>query len=346
MMIAAARRPDDGSACAILWPTVLYVLYGKDSFSLRERLVELRASLDADGMLSSSTTVLDGRKTSPAEVMAACDTVPFMSANRLVIVEGLLSRLTGGKRGGEAEAWLPLAEHVAEMPPTTHLVLTDGEVAPGNPLLADLKGKGEVREFKPLGQRAVAPWIERRAQAIGLKLTREAARLLAEFVGEDLWTLAGELDKLSVYANGETVSEDDVRALVAAVRETSIFPLVDAIVEGRPAAALRLLRQMLRQDAGPQYVLAMVQRQLRHLAVARDMLDAGEGGRAIGGALRLPDFALDRLLDQAPRYSAARLRQAFRRLLEADMQIKRGVYGGELALELLVQDLAEARRAA
>lgn len=329
---------------------MLYVLYGKDSFSLRERLDELRASLDSDGGLSSSTTVLDGRKTSPAEVMSACDTVPFMSANRLVIVEGLLSRLpagrqgmTGGKRGGEAEAWLPLAEHVPEMPPTTHLVLSDGEVAPGNPLLAALKGKGEVREFKPLGQRAVAPWIERRANAIGVKLTRGAVNLLAEYVGPDLWTLAGELDKLSVYANGETVSEDDVRALVAAVRETSIFPLVDAIVEGRPAAAVRLLRQMLRQDAGPQYVLAMVQRQLRHLAVARDMLDAGAGGRAVGSALRLPDFALDRLLDQAPRYSAARLRYAFRRLLEADLQIKRGIYGGELALELLVQDLAEAQ---
>jgi DNA polymerase-3 subunit delta len=286
--------------------------------------------------------------------MAACDTVPFMSANRLVIVEGLLSRLTGGRKGGaqtggrppDAEAWLPLADHIPEMPATTHLVLTDGEIAPGNPLLAALKGKGEVREFKPLGQRAVAPWIERRAQAAGLRLRQGAVNLLAEFVGPDLWTLAGELDKLAVYANGETVTEDEVRALVAAVRETSVFPLVDAIVEGRPAAAVRLLRQMLRQDAGPQYVLAMVQRQLRHLAVARDMLDAGAGGRAIGAALRLPDFALDRLLDQAPRYSAARLRYAFRRLLEADLQIKRGVYGAELALELLVQDLAEGRRAA
>jgi DNA polymerase-3 subunit delta len=325
--------------------TVLYVFYGKDSFSLRDRLDELRASLDADGMLSTSTTLLDGRKTTPAEVMAACDTVPFMSACRLVIVEGLLSRLTGGRKGGEAEVWLPLADHLDAMPPTTHLVLTDGEVSAGNPLLAALKGKGELREFRPLGQRAVGPWIDKRARAIGLKLSPGAARLLAEFVGDDLWTLSGELDKLSVYAGGGTVSDDDVRALVAAVRETSVFPLVDAIVEGRPAAAVRLLRQMFRQEAGPPYILAMVQRQLRHLAVARDMLDAGAGGRAIGEALRLRDFALEKLLDQAPRYSASRVEQAFRRLLEADLQIKRGVYGGELALELLVQDLAETRPA-
>ena len=71
----------------------------KDSFSLREMLEELRSSLDADGMLDSSTTVLDGSKTSLPEVTAACDTVPFLSAQRLVIVEGLLARLAGGGRG-------------------------------------------------------------------------------------------------------------------------------------------------------------------------------------------------------------------------------------------------------
>ena len=74
---------------------VPYVFFGRDSFSRRERLDGLSESLDADGMLASSATVLDGRKISLVEVRAACDTVPLMSANRLEIVEGLLSRLAG-----------------------------------------------------------------------------------------------------------------------------------------------------------------------------------------------------------------------------------------------------------
>ena len=328
---------------------MLYVFFGKDSFSLRQRLDELRGALDADGMLASSTSVLDGRRATLAEVTAACDTVPFMSAHRLVIVEGLLSRFGGGrarKRGGEVEAWLRLAEYVERMPPSTHLVLVDTEAEGDSALVEALRGKGEVREFRPLAQRAVSDWIRARAAARGLQLSSAAARLLADFVGNDLWALSGELEKLSVYAAGRPVGEDDVRALVAAVRETSVFPLVDAIVEGRPAAAIKLLRQMFRQESGPQYVLAMIQRQLRHLAVAREMLDAGESGRSIGQALRLPDFALDKLLEQAARYSQPRLQSAFQHVLEADLQVKRGVYDGELALELLVHDLAEpARRA-
>jgi DNA polymerase-3 subunit delta len=329
---------------------MLYVFFGKDSFSLRERLEELRASLDADGMLSSSTSVLDERRVTLAEVTAACDTVPFMSAHRLVIVEGLLSRFGGGgrgrKRGGEVEAWLPLAEYVGRMPPSTHLVLVDTEAEGDSALVEALRGKGEVREFRPLVQRAVSDWIRARAASKGLQLSPAAARLLADFVGNDLWALSGEMEKLSIYAGGSPIGEDDVRTLVAAVREATVFPLVDAIVEGRPAAAIKLLRQMFRQGSGPQYVLAMIQRQLRHLAVAREMLDAGESGRSIGQALRLHDFALEKLLDQARRYSQPRLRSAFQLVLDADLQIKRGVYDGELALELLVHDLAEpARRA-
>ncbi|HLA19790.1 MAG TPA: DNA polymerase III subunit delta [Dehalococcoidia bacterium] len=328
---------------------MLYVFFGKDSFSLRQRLDDLRASLDADGMLASSTSVLDGRRATLAEVTAACDTVPFMCAHRLVIVEGLLSRFGAGrarKRGGEVEAWLPLAGYAERMPPSTHLVLVDTEAEGDGALVAALRGKGEVREFRPLAQRAVNDWIRARAKSTGLELSAAAARLLADFVGNDLWTLSGELEKLSVYAAGHPVGEDDVRALVAAVRETTVFPLVDAIVEGRPAAAIKLLRQMFRQESGPQYILAMIQRQLRHLAVAREMLDAGESGRRIGEALRLRDFALDKLLEQAGRYSQPRLKSAFQRVLEADLQVKRGVYDGELALELLVHDLAAPARQA
>lgn len=343
---------------------MLHVFFGKDSFSLRERLDELRSSLDDDGMLASNTVVLDGRRTSLAEVTAACDTVPFLAAHRLVIVEGLLARLAGAGRGRRAQtggrpaggrgpsaeiaAWLPLADYVGRMPPSTHLVLVDGEVQGENALRDALKGKGEVREFRPLDLRsdAVRKWLQNRARSLGLALTPGAVRLLADSVGNDLWTMSGELEKLSVYAGGRPVSEEDVRALVSAVRETSVFPLVDAIVEGRPAAAVRLLRQMFRQQSSASYVLAMIQRQLRHLAVAREMMEAGASSRRIGEVVRLPYQALDRLLEQATRYPPLRLRAAFRRLLEADLQIKRGIYHDELALELLVHDLAEAPPAA
>jgi len=340
---------------------MLYIFYGQDSYSLRRALDELKAPLDSDGALSTNTTLFDGRQVSLQELAAACDTVPFLGSHRLVIVEGLLRHLAPGQRvrgrrrsrtaaAGDEErsdapgraGWQGLVEYADRMPPTTSLVLIE-ESLPNRPLVSDLRARAQLREFAPLRPDAVLGWIQRRARELGLALRPAAAKLLADRVGNDLWTLSGELKKLTAYAGGNGVGEEDVRSLVAAVREVSVFPLVDAVAEGRPAAALKLLRQMFNQGQSGLYVLAMLQRQYRHLALAREMLDGGATSARIEERLNLRGYALDKLLEQAPRYPLSRLRATYRRLLEADASIKRGVHDDELALELLVQELPTCR---
>jgi DNA polymerase-3 subunit delta len=335
---------------------MLYILYGRDSFSLRQALAELKASLDRDGMLQSNTSLLDGRQASPEELMALCNAVPFLSSHRLVIVEGLLSRLEGTaaprgasrrsrSRGGKPGSWQAMADYVDGMPATTVLVLVDDEVSPANLLLAALRGKGQVRHFPPLQLNDVPAWVRRRAQEVGLSLTQRAVTLLVDLVGNDLWALAGELDKLIAYAVGRPVDEADVQALVSAARDVTVFPLVDSIVEGRTDQAMRLLRQFIAQGNDHSHVFAMVLRQYRHLVLARELIDQGAPSSDIGQRLHLRSpYALERLMEQAHRYDLPRLKAAHQRLLATDAAIKRGIYNEDLALELLLLDLAAVAR--
>jgi DNA polymerase-3 subunit delta len=337
----------------MLAAAMLYVLYGRDDFSLREELARIKGELDSDGMLSSNTDVLDGREVSPEQLMAICDTVPFLSGHRLVVVEGLLKRFDPPKRprrgaraakGASAEAverWLGLADYARRMPDTTTLVLVEEEVSPNNPLLKDLGAAGQVREFRPLRPGAVLQWILERAQSRGVDISPAAARLLADLVGNNLWVLASELEKLAAYAQGRRIEGADVRALVSEARQVNIFAMVDAIVERRAAVALRLLRQLTTAGAEGGYLLAMVVRQYRLIIQARELMTAGLSSHEIGQRLAISsEFVLQRILDQAQRYSLGRLKVAYRRLLEADVGVKRGQYDEGLALELLVHDLA------
>jgi DNA polymerase-3 subunit delta len=105
--------------------------------------------------------------------------------------------------------------------------------------------------------------------------------------------------------------------------------------------ALRLLRKLTTAGAEGGYVLAMVVRQYRLIIQARELMTAGLPGQEIGQRLGVgSEFVLRRILDQAGRYSLSRLKAAYRRLLEADVGVKRGRYSEDLALELLVHDLA------
>ncbi len=339
---------------------MLHIFFGKDSFSVRQALQELKAALDSDGSLQTSTAVFEARQVTPQEVIAACDTVPFLSAHRLVIVEGLLAQVappvrSGAPRGGRTRRrstdagsgpWQLLAGYVDRMPPTTTLVLLDGDADPGAAFLDALRGKGEIRHFPPPERRDLPGWIQRRAQGLGLRIEGRAVGLMADLVGADLWALASELDKLAAYAAGQPVREEDVRALVSAAREIEVWNLLDAIADGKPAAALKWLRVQIAQGVNYGNILANIQGRFRRLALAREMMDAGSTGRSIGERLGAKGYGLERLLDQASRYPLPRLRAAFRRLVEADASVKRGIYEEELALELLVQGLAAAPRRA
>ena len=87
---------------------MVYVFFGPDSFSRGEAVSAIKAELDRDGDLAANTVVLDGNRTTPEEVIAACSTVPFLGSHRLVIVEGLLESLSGrGRRTGKKLADAP-----------------------------------------------------------------------------------------------------------------------------------------------------------------------------------------------------------------------------------------------
>jgi len=335
---------------------MLHIFYGRDDFSQREALNALKQRLDTDGLLASNTTLVDGRTVTPGELLALCQTVPFLSAHRLIIVEGLLGRFEPpagrgrrGRRQGTREnlaPWQALSDGLAAMPESTSLVLRDGEVQPHNPLFRLLQPLAEVREFRALARGDVPGWIVQRARQSGLTIAPRAVALLASLVGNDLWTLSNELDKLAAYADGRRVEEEDVRALVSSIREANVFAMADALSEGRTKDAAGLIRRLLEEGESPQRLLAVVARHYRQLIVAKDLLAGGLPPPQIGARLGVPGFALERILQQVPRYSMARLKAAMGRILEADLSIKRGLCDEETALHLLVQDLGRLARAA
>jgi DNA polymerase-3 subunit delta len=334
---------------------VLHLWYGPDSFSRAEAVGALTRELDVDGMLATNTTRFDGRNVQPDELLAACDTVPFLAAARLVIVDGLLSaqegrRRTGrgsrarGGRQGDESPWSALVEYVPRMPPSTHLLLLDGEVRADHPLLAALRPLGDVRPFARLERDALERWIGTRVKERGAAIMPRAVAVLAESVGADLWQLNNEIEKLALYAGDRPIDVSDVRLLVAAEASGGVFQLVDAVMAGNGAEALRLTRLLLDGGAAGPYLLTMLARQFRQFLLLRDMHVHGVPRAEMARRLELrSDYLLGRLLEQARRYPEARLVAGYERILEADLSTKRGQQDEDSAVELLVAEVAGLR---
>ena len=339
-----------------------HLLYG-DSFLVSQALKELQAQVGPPELLEANSHRLAGLQLELAQLRAVCDAVPFLAPHRLVMVEGLLSRLDsreGRRRGpapswrdpssgpgrGSATGWDDLPRYIQEeMPATTILVLLEANLSRRTPSLTRLRPVALVQELPTPSGEGLSRWIRNRMAEKEAQITPGAIRLLSQSVGGNLWTLDSELEKLALYAVGRPVEESDVTLLVSQSREASIFAAVDALLEGRTAATLRLMQRLREDGAEFSYIVAMISRQLRLCTLAKDIIDRGRGEAEVRDSLGIVhDFALRRTLQQARNHSWQALHQLYAKLMEADLAVKRGRLDEDVALDLLVGQASSLRR--
>lgn len=328
---------------------MLYVLYGQDDFSLSQALERIKAGLGDRETVVTNTTRLEGQHLALSELKNKCDTAPFLSSDRLVIVDGLLGRFEAkpskpksgkSKSGNGLGEWEGLDSYIGQMPKTTVLVLLDEEVNGHNPLLKKLSPLGEVRTFPLLRGKDLKAWIRQRVKAEGGDITPQAVNLLAELIGGDLWAMDGEIQKLLLYAQERPIGEDDVRQLVSCIQEANIFAMVDAVAERRTELAQQLLHRLYDDGVPPTHILVLLTRQFRLIALAKD-LRKGLSRLQIQDRLGLKQsYVVDKTLSQARLYDFEGVKRAYDKVLETDLAIKTGKYSDKLALELLVTELA------
>ena len=341
---------------------MLYVFFGEDTFSSKEALDELKADTVED---TASVTLLDGNRLEVAQLALVADALPFWEQKRLVVVDGLLARfevaLSGkgrperreGRRQGTDVDQLALrakafAEYFERLPATTILALIDGPLESQsrkpqkrNLLLPLLTGKATVRVFPSLSGSRLEGWIRRRVATLGCTLTPGAVRALMNFVGGNLWALVQELSKLAAYAHGRSIEEEDIRLLVSDARRANIFAMLDAMVHGQEAKALRFLQQLTDQGAPAPYLLFMITREFRQLLRVKELLAQGISETEAQRGAGIPSgYAFQQVLELAQVYTLAQLEGIYHRLLAVDISMKTGRLDEDTALTLLLMDLS------
>lgn len=350
---------------------MFWILHGDDEFRRSEFLTKLRSELGEAGIQDINTTILDGRRTTLAQITHACSAIPFIGSKRLVVVEGLLTHLSAVPRGKskkkppEADTHnLPdastaqdssllreLAQYLRILPDTTLLVFIEPQtIAPNHPLRVLCQGpspKGQAREFRSFaasgkdGPGQLAEWIRERAKSKGMALSADALKLLANYVGYDLRLLDQELDKLSVYAyESGKMSANDVRQLVTYVREAHIFDLVDALGRQNVREAVILMHRMLDEGKAPLYLLTMIVRQFRIMIQVKELSALGFSASEISRRLGLHEFVAQKGMAQSRNFTFEQLTRVYDCLAEFDAAVKSGRVGDSLALDLLLAQMA------
>jgi DNA polymerase III subunit delta len=217
--------------------------------------------------------------------------------------------------------------------------------------LGDMCGVVELQQFS---EDDAATWAQREAAAGGVALSEDAARELVDALSAEMLTVAGEVEKLVLYAGAlgrKTVEVADVETMVPAARQRSLYELTDAISLKDTPRALSLLAGLLNASEGGEdaaighvFSLARTYRQMLVLN-ERQVKDQRAMWQVLWPGFRVAPFAADALIAQARRYrDRADLTRGLGLIAKADLDLRSSPADKRLVLERLVMRLSGKAR--
>jgi len=291
-----------------------YLLTGSDRPKIDRALRRLRDRFGED-----SVERLTAQEASGEDAVAACNAMGlFAAGGRLVLVDAVERW-----KAPDAKA---VAEYLSAPAPDTVLALVGDDLRKDSPLAKACAKVGDVLVFE-VSKRELPRWVAEQFARHGVKVSSEACRALLELAGDNPHELAGEIDKLAVWAAGEEVGEEEIELLVAGRADVPPFALTDAWGRREVPAVLAACERILEQSTRSGEIHMLLGRLVAHVrrVQACQRLDAdGVRPRDAAAELKMHPFAVEKAFAQARNFSVEELREAIVRLSDLDLAVKGG----------------------
>jgi DNA polymerase III subunit delta len=301
-----------------------YLIHGDDHGRIAERRARLRALAETESG-AAGVQLLESDNAAPELVAAALNAPTFALARRFIIVDGAerwkekdlepLERALKAPLEETTVAFFAREDSRSKAPARLHKLVHQAG--------GDVSAEDSVKPWE------LPKWVAARARELDLELDPGAARALVQFVGERQQRLLRELEKLALGAGPSgRVGAEEVEALAAPSAERRAWSLADALVAGDVQAATRVYLALRAQgERVPGLIYWMAQRLRDALAVAH-ALETGAPTAQVKRTLRMPSRAADRLLADAGRVGAQRLRHALEEIADLELESRGGGSGG------------------
>lgn len=321
----------------------VYFLYGEEKMLVRRDLLRLTKKLDTSDFPQFNFNAFP-HTASVDDIADAVMALPFMAEQKCVTVSDLnvdaLSPTENSK----------LTELVENVPDTTVLIfalptldIDTKRSAKWRNFLKKVETYGDSVCYARRSDGDLVKYLCREAEKQGCSLSRTLAEKIISYAGNDLNTLANEINKLCAYSAGEEITSQQVEDIVTKNMETTVFLLSNALVRGDYSKAYSLLDMLISQGEEPIAILAVLSSAYIDMYRVRAAIDSGKTSMAPAeyGDYKGRDFRLKYAERDMRDLSLEVLRDSLELLLDCDLTLK--MSGGDsmnrIALEKLFSKL-------
>ncbi|PJA95736.1 MAG: DNA polymerase III subunit delta [Ignavibacteriales bacterium CG_4_9_14_3_um_filter_34_10] len=315
----------------------VYFLFGEDEFTISNAVSLIKKTLSEFILSDFDMEDIELQKSSDInQIVDLAYSFPFSGGKKLITLKNF--ELLNDKKN--------FIEYIQNPSEFTFLVITQKgkKIDMREKLNKVLIEKKYLFEARDLNRNELTSWTVSRAAKLNLKINRQNAESLIDFVGEDKSLLEMNLTKFSSFlSENQEITIELIENLASFTKEYNVFNLLDAIIVRDKAKALEIAYSLL--DKGDERTISnIVGLLIRFISTVVKIIDIS--------TQKLPFMEAAKIAGVSPYFykncekavylrNEEKMRNAIKALLEADISIKSTPLDNKSILSILISKIVQ-----
>jgi DNA polymerase-3 subunit delta len=320
-----------------------YIFYGVDENLIKSHVKFITDNVLSDDFIDLNYTKFDGSKTDFETIIEACETMPFMSEKKVVVVyrASFLEDSSAGKGSGDLKSKNLdlLSEYLNNPAPDCILIIyyafSNDREKPSNKIKKLDKKACLIKVDKLRGE-----FLQKKCkdlfEAAGKNIGRSELTLFCGQVDNNMNIISNEIEKLVAYTQGREITKEDILAMAPPKSENDIFNLVDFLSQKNIKRALDILNELIYKGEKIPLILFMIGRQFNILFNIKLGIESGKTKEMLTNELKLHPYICEKMISQSMKFTIKTLKRNIELCVDTEKVLKSTSTDDKLIIEVFM----------
>ncbi|MDP4176748.1 MAG: DNA polymerase III subunit delta [Bacillota bacterium] len=317
-----------------------YIFYGIEEQLMKENISQMKKTVLDKNFIDLNYIQFDGNSSSLEEVINVCETAPFLSDKKIVVV--YRSSFLKGGDSNEKEGnnkFNVLYKYLENPAPYTILIVYyvfEDEREKVSSKIKKLEKKAYCIKFDKLKGMYLEKKVKKIFDDNKKDIGKVELKFFCENVDPDMNIIFNEVEKLCSFTDEREITKNDILLMLPQKSDNDIFDLVDSLAQKKPEKALDILNELIFKGEKIPMILFMIERQFRLLFNIKAGIEDGKKKENLISELKLNPYICDKMIMQSRKFTVKQLKNALDKCLSTEKIIKSSSVNLKIQMELLI----------
>lgn len=324
----------------------IYVLSGDEIFLVDTFVDMFKNKIVSPDFFDMNYIEYDFSKVDLQKLKMDCETAPFFSSKRLVVLKNV--NFTKSGVSTYKTFFEEMHEYINKIPLTTVLLLVmKGETAFRGKFYKEISILGHNIELVKLNELDLFRFIKKRFKAKDIDVSEKIIYYIIDRIGyldssrnKNLYDVENEVKKILEFENVKSLTTEDVDNILIDKFENSIFKLMDSIGAKNYKSSMTVLTNLVKSGEDPFAIFYMVVRLVRNLLGIKYLKTQQKHLDYIAKELKLSTYECKKLYSSCDNFSLDTLCEFMEICYDVDCKVKTKSIDISLLLEILISKMS------